>query len=75
MREAGDLNDRFRSDLSQFSLKGEDELRSFLRKRIADYKVPEHVAFMPVLPKGLTGKVHRAALKDMFLASSETIKR
>ena len=54
---------------------GEEELRNFVRKRIADYKVPEHVAFMPVLPKGLTGKVHRAALKDMFLASSETIKR
>ena len=53
----------------------EEQLRDFVRKRIADYKTPEHIAFLPVLPKGLTGKVHRAALKDMFLASSESVER
>ena len=49
----------------------ERELQHFVRSRIADYKAPEHIAFLPVLPKGLTGKVHRAALKDLALASAE----
>jgi long-chain acyl-CoA synthetase len=49
----------------------EPELQHFVRSRIADYKAPEHIAFLPVLPKGLTGKVHRAALKDLALTSAE----
>ena len=37
-----------------------------LRARsLADYKTPERVIFLPVLPKGLTGKVQRSALKDL----------
>ena len=44
---------------------GEQELRDLVHSRIADYKTPERVIFLPVLPKGLTGKVQRRALKDM----------
>ncbi|HLY61273.1 MAG TPA: AMP-binding protein [Terriglobia bacterium] len=45
----------------------EQELRNLVRSRIADYKTPERVIFLPVLPKGLTGKVQRRALKDMMV--------
>lgn len=37
----------------------EQELRDLVRSRIADYKTPEHIILLPVLPKGLTGKVQR----------------
>jgi long-chain acyl-CoA synthetase len=48
---------------------GEQELRDLVRSRIADYKTPERILFLPVLPKGLTGKVQRRALKDFALES------
>jgi long-chain acyl-CoA synthetase len=54
---------------------GEQELRDFVRSRVADYKTPERIAFLPDLPKGLTGKVQRSALKEMALASAETYGR
>jgi long-chain acyl-CoA synthetase len=47
----------------------EPELREFVRRRLADYKVPEHIWFLPELPKGLTGKVDRRALAEF--ASSQ----
>ena len=43
----------------------EQELKDFLGGRIAAYKVPETIAFVPDLPKGLTGKVQRKALKEL----------
>ena len=45
----------------------EHELKEFARSRIADYKTPEHIVFLQVLPKGLTGKVQRRALKDLIV--------
>lgn len=50
----------------------EQELREFLRSRIADYKVPEQIGFLPVLPKGITGKLQRRALKDLSLGVTQT---
>ena len=50
---------------------GEQELRDLVRSRIADYKTPERIIFLPVLPKGLTGKVQRRALKDLAVESPE----
>jgi long-chain acyl-CoA synthetase len=44
---------------------GEQELRNFVREQPADYKVPERIVFLASLPKGLTGKVQRRALKEM----------
>jgi AMP-binding enzyme C-terminal domain len=46
---------------------GEQELREYARKSLADYKVPEKIFFLPQLPKGPTGKVHRATLKAMLI--------
>jgi long-chain acyl-CoA synthetase len=46
---------------------GEQELRDYVRQSLADYKVPERIFFVPELPKGATGKVHRPALKEMLL--------
>jgi long-chain acyl-CoA synthetase len=44
----------------------ESELREFTRTRLADYKVPEQIHFIAELPKGITGKVQRRALKDLL---------
>jgi acyl-coenzyme A synthetase/AMP-(fatty) acid ligase len=38
-----------------------------VKGKIADYKVPERVLFLPSLPKGLTGKVQRRALGDLMV--------
>jgi acyl-coenzyme A synthetase/AMP-(fatty) acid ligase len=43
----------------------EEELRQLVRSRIADYKTPERILFLPALPKGITGKVQRRALKEL----------
>ena len=51
---------------------GEQELRDLVRSRIADYKTPERVLFLSTLPKGLTGKVQRRALKDLAMESMGT---
>jgi long-chain acyl-CoA synthetase len=44
----------------------EEELREHARKSLADYKVPEQIFFIRELPKSVTGKVHRLALKAML---------
>ena len=43
---------------------GEAELIDFAKLHLADYKVPARIEFLPVLPKGTTGKVQRRALKE-----------
>ena len=40
----------------------ECDLRDFVRQRLADYKTPERILFLPVLPKGISGKVQRRDL-------------
>jgi long-chain acyl-CoA synthetase len=47
----------------------EEELRQFARTRLADYKVPERIRFLPELPKGITGKVQRRDLKEMAVSA------
>jgi len=46
----------------------EQELREHARQILADYKVPERIFLVPQLPKGLTGKVQRRALKELVPA-------
>jgi acyl-CoA synthetase (AMP-forming)/AMP-acid ligase II len=41
---------------------GEKELREFLAKHLADFKVPRRILVLPELPKGATGKVQRIGL-------------
>ena len=43
---------------------GQDEVREFLRERLAPYKIPRHVEFRPSLPKSNVGKILRRALRD-----------
>jgi long-chain acyl-CoA synthetase len=46
----------------------EDEIRTFARRILADYKVPSAIHFRTELPKGLTGKIHRRVLREAVLA-------
>ncbi len=48
LREGADLNEK--------------ELREFASKRLADFKVPRKVLFLPEIPKGATGKLQRIGL-------------
>ena len=40
------------------------EMRSFLKERLASYKVPKHIEFREELPKTNVGKILRRALRD-----------
>ncbi len=40
----------------------EHELREFLRRRLADFKVPRKIVFLDEMPKGATGKPQRIGL-------------
>lgn len=42
----------------------EAALIQFLRDRLADYKVPKRVSFVPALPRNPTGKVLKTALRE-----------
>jgi long-chain acyl-CoA synthetase len=41
----------------------EEELRKYAGRSLAEYKVPKKIFFVPELPKGATGKVHRSTIK------------
>ena len=41
-----------------------DDVREFLRERLAPYKIPRHVEFRQSLPKSNVGKILRRALRD-----------
>jgi long-chain acyl-CoA synthetase len=47
----------------------EQELRDHARQLLTDIKVPERFVFRTNLPKGLTGKVARRALKETLVAA------
>jgi len=40
----------------------EKELRAFAAERLADFKVPRKIVFLPEIPKGATGKLQRIGL-------------
>jgi long-chain acyl-CoA synthetase len=48
-----------------------DELCAFAREHLADYKAPTRIVFLDLLPKGITGKIQRRALKDMLPAAAQ----
>jgi len=47
----------------------EKALLQFVRERLADYKVPRRVVFLPALPRNATGKVLKTALRQHAAAS------
>ncbi|HLM44255.1 MAG TPA: AMP-dependent synthetase, partial [Myxococcaceae bacterium] len=42
----------------------ERELRDFAATRLADFKVPRKIVFLPEIPKGATGKLQRIGLAE-----------
>ncbi|MFO0995803.1 MAG: acyl--CoA ligase [Alphaproteobacteria bacterium] len=42
----------------------ESEIRAFVAKRLADFKVPRKVLFLSEIPKGATGKLQRIGLAE-----------
>ena len=43
----------------------EKTLLQFVRGRLADYKVPRRVTFLPALPRNATGKILKTALREL----------
>jgi long-chain acyl-CoA synthetase len=43
---------------------GEKALLQFIREKLADYKVPKKVVFVPALPRNATGKILKTALRQ-----------
>jgi long-chain acyl-CoA synthetase len=43
----------------------EKAVQHFVRKRLADYKVPRKVVVLPALPRNATGKILKTALREM----------
>jgi benzoate-CoA ligase len=41
------------------------ELQQFVRQRLAEYKRPRWVEFLPELPKTATGKIQRYRLRQL----------
>lgn len=42
----------------------EAEIREFAAKRLAPFKVPRKIVFLPEIPKGATGKLQRIGLAE-----------
>ena len=54
--------------LKEQSSASEEELLGFLRQRIAKFKLPRSVEFLPSLPKGGTGKILKKVLREKYWA-------
>jgi fatty-acyl-CoA synthase len=50
----------------------EKELKAFCRARLAGFKVPREIQFRDALPKGGTGKILKAELREPFWAGLES---
>jgi len=43
----------------------EEELKVFVKSRLAPYKYPRWIMFVPELPKTATGKIQRYRLREL----------
>jgi long-chain acyl-CoA synthetase len=43
----------------------EQPIQAFVRKRLADYKVPRRIVLVPALPRNATGKILKTALREV----------
>jgi len=41
----------------------EKALQQFIRSKLADYKLPKHIVFLPALPRNATGKILKTELR------------
>jgi long-chain acyl-CoA synthetase len=48
----------------------EGPMLQFVRRQLADYKVPRHIVFMPALPRNATGKILKTELRKAAAAPS-----
>ena len=48
----------------------EQTLQHFVRRKLADYKVPRRVVFLPALPRNATGKILKTALRELSVPGS-----
>ena len=46
----------------------EKAMQQFLRRKLADYKVPRKVVLLPALPRNATGKILKTTLRELPLA-------
>jgi long-chain acyl-CoA synthetase len=46
----------------------EKTLQQFVRRKLADYKVPRKVVLLPALPRNATGKILKTALRELQVA-------
>ena len=51
--------------LKSGQLVSEDELKAFVKERLAPYKYPRSIEFLSELPKTATGKIQRFKLRDL----------
>jgi long-chain acyl-CoA synthetase len=49
---------------------GADQLADWARQRLAPYKCPNEITFVPEIPHGLAGKLLRRTLRERYLAKS-----
>ena len=47
----------------------QDEVKAFVKERLAPYKYPRFIEFVAELPKTATGKIQRFRLRDLEKAS------
>ena len=52
----------------------EDELKGFVKQRLAVYKYPRWIVFVPELPKTATGKIQRFRLREIAAQTHSTSK-
>jgi fatty-acyl-CoA synthase len=57
--------------LKENSTTPQEELIAFLRNRLAKFKIPKSVEFLPSLPKGGTGKILKKDLREKYWAGYE----
>jgi fatty-acyl-CoA synthase len=49
----------------------EDELKAFCRGKIAHYKIPRYVRFVPEFPMTVTGKVQKYRMRELAIEDLE----
>jgi fatty-acyl-CoA synthase len=52
-----------------------DELLGYARERLAHFKCPTRVHFVPELPRNATGKVLKTTLRKEFGGQEEAVQR
>jgi len=57
--------------LARAAAPGEEDLKAFIRERLAGFKVPKYIEFIETLPKGATGKILKRALRDPYWVGME----